>query len=269
MILVAEMAQYFSIRATKVTLSYSLRIRVSCGKLPRNSEHLWVLLFVDFVCYQFGLFLNEISSYLFRLVFAEHRYYGQSKPFGNKSFTDPEYSGYLSSQQALADYADLLSAINTKHRPVIVFGGSYGGMLAAWMRMKYPHLVTGAIASSAPILQFTADCNRFNTILTSVFSAGHRSCSKNIKESWNVIKWVDDASHNRNRLELEISGDWIDFYFQKSIVDSRRPQHVEHEIRILYESDQTRRSRWFRWWVCWVVAASIWNDVDVIFGFQF
>lgn len=123
------------------------------------------------------------------LVFAEHRYYGQSMPFGNKSFTDPEYSGYLSSQQALADYADLLSTqLNTNQWPVIAFGGSYGGMLAAWFRMKYPHLVTGAIASSAPILQFTADCNRFNTILTSVFSAGHKNCARNIKESWNVIK---------------------------------------------------------------------------------
>ena len=30
----------------------------------------------------------------------------------------------------------------------------WGAVLAAWMRLKYPHVAVGALASSGPILQF-------------------------------------------------------------------------------------------------------------------
>lgn len=81
------------------------------------------------------------------LVFAEHRYYGESMPYGNKSYTEPKYLGYLTSEQAMADYIDLIQSIKSekkfKHSPVIAFGGSYGGMLSAWIRIKYPHIING------------------------------------------------------------------------------------------------------------------------------
>lgn len=138
-------------------------------------------------------FMWEIApKFKAQLVFAEHRYYGKSLPFGNKSYDSAEQLGYLSSQQALADFADLLRFLNpTNSRPVICFGGSYGGMLSAWFRMKYPHLVTGAIAASAPILQFQdlTACDIFNRILTSIFhSAYNKECDSNIKRSWGIIK---------------------------------------------------------------------------------
>ncbi|KAI3414089.1 Prolyl oligopeptidase [Globodera pallida] len=94
------------------------------------------------------------------IVFAEHRFYGKTQPFGNESYTKLDNLGYLSSEQALADFAQLIYDLknqnlpNAKNSPVIGFGGSYGGMLTAWMRVKYPHIMDGGIASSAPVFWF-------------------------------------------------------------------------------------------------------------------
>lgn len=64
---------------------------------------------------------------------------------------------YLSSEQALADAAHFIEAMSTKRQlpegtKWIVFGGSYAGNLVTWLRDKYPDVVYGAVASSAPLL---------------------------------------------------------------------------------------------------------------------
>lgn len=82
------------------------------------------------------------------LAAVEHRGYG-----GSLGFNIP-----ISSSQALADFADIV--VHLRHQfnitQTIVFGCSYAGNLAAWFRLKYPHIAnTGSVASSAPILAVT------------------------------------------------------------------------------------------------------------------
>ena len=92
------------------------------------------------------------------VVFAEHRFQGTSSNYtdydSSSSEVEPCFT-HLTTTQTLYDYVSLLNHLNpNQKRPVIVFGGSYGGMLSSWMRIKYPSIVAGAIASSAPIWGF-------------------------------------------------------------------------------------------------------------------
>ncbi|KAK3447015.1 hypothetical protein EUGRSUZ_A02624 [Eucalyptus grandis] len=131
------------------------------------------------------------------LVFIEHRFYGKSIPFGgNKevAYSNSSTLGYLSSTQALADYATLITDLKknwtAEDSPVVVFGGSYGGMLAAWFRLKYPHIAIGALSSSSPILNFDNITSpySFNDIITRDFRSESENCYQVIKQSWQKIE---------------------------------------------------------------------------------
>ena len=49
-------------------------------------------------------------AYSAMLLFVEHRYYGQSLPFGDDSFKDVDHLQFLTSTQALADFATFITA---------------------------------------------------------------------------------------------------------------------------------------------------------------
>ena len=121
-----------------------------------------------------GFVMELAKKFHAYVVFIEHRYYGKSLPFGSDWQQDYNYQ-YLTVEQALADYAviltDLKLQLGRPERKVIAFGGSYGGMLTAYMRFKYPNIVDGGLAASAPIYPMkkydffrgvTEDCHKFN-----------------------------------------------------------------------------------------------------------
>ncbi|RNA14652.1 lysosomal Pro-X carboxypeptidase [Brachionus plicatilis] len=169
------------------------------------------------------------------VVFAEHRYYGSSLPFGNESFVAPNID-FLTSEQALADYAYLVKHLKStdqrlKNSPVVAFGGSYGGMLAAWFRMKYPNLINGAIAASAPIWQFSTNCEAFQSVVTFSFKKFDSECPDLIRFSWDIINQYGQSDKGLSELK-EIFGlckplksskqlkDWIaDIYGNTAMVN--------------------------------------------------
>ncbi|XVF05275.1 hypothetical protein REPUB_Repub05bG0157800 [Reevesia pubescens] len=141
-------------------------------------------------------FLNENAIHLNALiVYIEHRYYGKSIPFGSReeAFKNASTLGYFNSAQAIADYAEIIIHIKKKlhafYSPVIVIGGSYGGMLASWLRLKYPHVALGAVASSAPILYFDkiTPSGAYFSVVTKNFRETSETCYQTIRKSWSEI----------------------------------------------------------------------------------
>jgi len=72
---------------------------------------------------------------------------------------------------------------NATNSPVIAFGGSYGGCLSAYMRFKYPNIILGSLASSAPI-GWVAGIGRFHEFfetITSDFNGINSQCVSIVK----------------------------------------------------------------------------------------
>ncbi|XP_078433500.1 alpha/beta-Hydrolases superfamily protein [Wolffia australiana] len=141
-----------------------------------------------------GFLFDIAPKFKAMLVFIEHRFYGTSKPFGKDSYKSAKQLGYLTSSQALADYAVLIRSLKknltAENSPVIVFGGSYGGMLAAWFRLKYPHIAIGAVASSAPIMYFDSitPTASFYDGVSEDFKSESETCFEVIKGSWQELR---------------------------------------------------------------------------------
>jgi len=148
--------------------------------------------FIELFANNTGFMWDIASQYKALIVFAEHRYYGLSMPFGDNSY-DINNLAYLTAEQALADYAWMLMSLQTNlsatTAPVILFGGSYGGMLAAWSRIRNPTMSVGAIASSAPILQIPGimDPKAYNHIVTNDFGRANSQAPQAIYNTWNAM----------------------------------------------------------------------------------
>ena len=111
----------------------------------------------------YGIVANLAENLKGLMVTAEHRFYGKSRPFGNYNQSSYKLNsnnlGLLQVEQSLADYVELMEYLQTNNNsnykcelcPIVVFGGSYPGELAVWLRIKYPFVFDVALGASAPI----------------------------------------------------------------------------------------------------------------------
>lgn len=141
-------------------------------------------------------FITENLAQEFKglVIFAEHRFFGESMPFGGQQDYDVKKNKFLTVEQAMSDFVELLREYKEKNdlkdHPVIAFGGSYGGMLSSWSRMKFPHVYAGAVASSAPVLLFEdidRIDNNFFKIVTNTYRRYDEKCPDYIRQGFKTL----------------------------------------------------------------------------------
>eukprot|EP00943_MAST-04B_sp_MAST-4B-sp1_P004020 g4020.t1 len=164
--------------------------------------------------------LEETGALFFAV---EHRYYGchnmSACPVDNFDNVI-ESLKFLSSRQALADLANFHTFATEKYnlsgKKWVSWGGSYPGMLAGWFRLKFPHLVHAAVASSAPVhtkLEMSEynDHVRFAYTVESV--GGSERCAQAIANGHAEIGQMFATEEGRSELASKFSSvpsaDWL------------------------------------------------------------
>ncbi|KAI6179179.1 putative serine protease pcp-1 [Aphelenchoides besseyi] len=138
------------------------------------------------------------------VVFAEHRYYGSTLPFGADSFKDTTKVAYLSVEQALRDYIQVVKDLRTNYPKlgkVVAVGGSYGGMLAAWARLLHSHVFDAAWAASAPLAYFRnsgVEFGAFHKVLTNALVTFGCSTDAVIKAFADLDNWGTTTKELQN-----------------------------------------------------------------------
>ncbi|XP_058831051.1 thymus-specific serine protease-like [Topomyia yanbarensis] len=153
---------------------------------------------------------KELGAYLF---YTEHRYYGLSRPTAS---TRTDLLKFLNIDQALADLAYFVEEMkNTipgaSNAKIIMAGGSYSATMVAWFRQKYPHLINGAWASSAPLLAKLDFVEYKEVVSESIRLVGGDDCANRIDRAYDQIEdLLNQGDFDKVREEFLLC-DTIDF----------------------------------------------------------
>ncbi|KAF5284219.1 hypothetical protein FQR65_LT00219 [Abscondita terminalis] len=142
------------------------------------------------------------------MIETEHRYYGESLPFGEDF--EIEQMQYLQIEQAIEDLAYFIEHFkqeNPKYKDakVIVHGCSYPGMLVTWLRLRFPHIVDIAYASSAP-LGVGLDYPEFFEVVNDVYANVSDECIETIRQGFNQTNELMKTEDGRARVRKAFEG---------------------------------------------------------------
>lgn len=131
---------------------------------------------------------KDLNGYIFG---TETRYFGQNRP---RSDVTTENLMFLSIEQILADMAHLIDHIRQEdprliNAKVILVGTMFGGNLATWFRVKYPHYVDGVWSSSSYVEARFNFREYFETIGEDLMMFGSGECYSRI---WRAFRTMEN-----------------------------------------------------------------------------
>lgn len=164
-----------------------------------------------------------------KLIALEHRYYGQSIPVPNYSAAN---LSYLSTEAGLEDLAAFQHVMMDEKQwsgKWVAFGGSYPGSLSAFYRAKFPNLVVGSLASSAPV-KAKEDFIEYDTHVTQV--AGP-ACANQMRavvtEIEGALATPNSIQHIKSLFEAEDIVDARDFLLLVADVGATAVQYGQKD----------------------------------------
>jgi serine protease 16 len=124
----------------------------------------------------------------------ELRYFGQSRPTADTSFENLQW---LTINQAVADIGRFANFMKQRYleAPIIVYGRAFGGSLAVWAKQKYPNVIDGAWASSAPLNALVEDIDYFPNVHNTINSIGGPECTQVIADAFQMIEDAFDVGN--------------------------------------------------------------------------
>jgi len=135
----------------------------------------------------------------------------------------------LSVDQAVADIAFLVQTLRehlgADFPRVILWGTGYGATLATFARKRYPHLITGAFASSGRFRAEVSDESYYDNLSYNLRQHGSVQCHERVQNAFDVLEYLvqhaeSDYLQERLRLcaPLETDNDQeVGFLFERFI----------------------------------------------------
>jgi thymus-specific serine protease len=143
--------------------------------------------------------MHDVGADLNAVFFGfEMRFFGRNRP--TNDLTTPNLR-FLSTEQVLADLANMIDHVRQQdlrlaNARIILTGTMFGGNLATWFRVKYPHLVDGVWSSSSHVDARMNFGEYYEAIGEDLLAFGNEECYRRVWRAFGTMENLIDGGRS-------------------------------------------------------------------------